>query len=476
MIVEAGPVPSAPSPLSAESPAEWRFVEMVYAPLFSKNGNGGFAPYLAESATSLNEGKSLQVAIREDAVWQNGKSVTPLDVVYTYTLAKEGKWNNAWRDQLRAIESVRRSDDGFEVVFDFKHAVKNPERLLTVPLLPNGLHGPGDEPDRQRPLPLAAIGAGPYMPAGPNEMTHLVLHKDAVRKPRISEIRIMTAGNRALALDIVRLMPNAVTFDADPTDAALLNQEFGVRMLRMPQERLLALVFSAKGSLLANKRFRQAVIAGMDRSELFVPGEPGRPSAAPVIPGDVNYPAHLNGVKRDSIEARRILWWSDWERDSDQIYFLTEGALSDKEPAAIKLLVDADDSVSLRRAILFKQRMLESAIQVNLDTRPRFEFMGRIRARAFPSALVSIDLPLDGNLSPLFHSKGGRNLMGFSNPKVDQLLEAGDMAGAIKAIVQLEPMIFIGIQRTVGAAGAKVKGSFLTGRGGLGRIEKWRVQ
>jgi hypothetical protein len=402
--------------------------------------------------------------------------VSPLDVIYTYRLAMAGKWNKAWVDLLRPLTGVRRSDDGFDLVFEFERPLQNAQRLLTVPLIPRGLHGPLDEPERQRPRPLEVMGAGPYLPAGLGKLYQLNVYKDAVRKPKISEIRFMTAGSRSLALEYVRLMPNAVTFDADPIDAPMLNLEFGVRMLKVPGQRLLVLAYNAKDSLLGNKRFRAAVVAGIDRGEFLIPGEPGRPTLAPVSANHSDYPRDLKAPKRDNIEARRILWWSDWQRDSDQIFFLKEGALSDKEPATIRLLVDSDNAVNLRRAAIFKQRMLEAAIRVKLEVRPRFEFQSRIRAKTYRAAKISLELPLNGGLYALFHSKGGRNLIGFSDPAVDKALEAGNLGAAIKGIMEKAPMIFLGLQRRVGAAGTRVKGSALLGRGGLGRIEKWRLR
>ncbi|HIN86092.1 MAG TPA: hypothetical protein EYN06_06390, partial [Myxococcales bacterium] len=371
---------------------------------------------------------------------------------------------------------VRQSDDGFDVIFEFDAPVKDPQKLLTVPLLPSGLHGPLNDPDHQRPLPHGVLGAGPYVPAGANKLNVLTVFKDAVRKPKISEIRIMTAGSRGMAMELVRLMANAVTFDSNPVDATLLNQEFGIHMLKMPGQRLLVLAYNPSDSLLGKKRFREAVLAGIDRNEFFIPGEPGRPSLAPVSTNHAHYPRDLKAPTRDSIEARRILWWSDWERDSDQIYFLKEGALSDKEPAAIRLLVDGDSAVDLRRAAIFKQRMLEAAISVTLDVRPRFEFLGRIRSQTYSTSLVSLEMPQDGNLRSLFHSKGGLNVVGFSDAEVDKALEIGDVDAAIRGIVAKAPMIFLGLQRKVGAAGKKVKGSALIGRGGLGRIEKWQIR
>jgi ABC-type transport system substrate-binding protein len=124
VVVEAGALPAGPSPLSAESPAEWRFVELCYAPLFAIDPNDKATPYLAESAKVLDGGKQLLVTLRADALWHDGRAVSPLDVIYTYRLAMAGKWNKAWVDLLRPLTGVRRSDDGFDLVLNLNGLFK----------------------------------------------------------------------------------------------------------------------------------------------------------------------------------------------------------------------------------------------------------------------------------------------------------------------------------------------------------------
>ena len=63
LLVESGPRANGPSPLSAETAGDWRFVELVYAPLFSTDGNGGLVPFLAEKVTVEDGGKRLIVTV-----------------------------------------------------------------------------------------------------------------------------------------------------------------------------------------------------------------------------------------------------------------------------------------------------------------------------------------------------------------------------------------------------------------------------
>lgn len=477
VLVETEPVPAGPSPLSAESPADWRFVELVYAPLFTADNNGGHNALLADRLQVLDGGKKLQVSLNDNAKWSAGRDIRPADVVYTYTLAHEGKWNRAWSDLLAPLKSVSTSDDGFGVVFELHRAVDHPERLLTVPLLPAGLHGPLDEPKRQRPLPLGVIGAGPYRLATEQVNSRLIVNEHSVLKPRISEIRIVSAGSRRLAAEYVRLVGDAVTFDVAPEDAALLSRELGGRVLQATRKRIVALAFRAKSTILGDPDVLEAAKRLVNRAELSSRGERFKASAAPVEKRSSLYPAGLVVPGFDAIEAERILWWQGgWKREPHEKWFVRKDAKGATEELSMPLLIDGDDRESVRRAAILSRRFADSGIRLKVDPRPRLEFRSRVSSREFPAALVYLDVSDPGALHRLFHTKGGDNVMGFSNANVDQHLEAGDLKGAVKAIVAAERLLFLGLREDVGAAGKNVLVPRISGRGGMAHVHKWRIQ
>lgn len=477
VLIESSPIPAGPSPLSAETPAEWRFVELVYASLFSADNNGGYEPVLAAKVTLEDGGRKLIVSLHDEARFSNGRDVSPADVIYTYTLAKEGKWNKAWTDGLRALKSVERHPNGFDVVFEFAVPLTRPQALLTVPIIPSGLHGPLDDTTRQRPLPLGVIGAGPFKLAEDTVKSRLVVSESSLRKPKISEIRILSAGSRRLAADFVRLMGDAVTFDVAPEDAVTLRAEFGAHLIETQRRRLIALAYNPKQSLLKDPIVRRAFDHVVNRSELFTSGEGARTGAAPVDRRSEDYPKGLQPAKFDLDEAERLLWWEGgWQREPHQQVFVRKTANNATEELEVTLLVDADDRHGLRRAWILREQCRRAGIGLKVDPRPRFEFYSRVRSKEFPAALVALDLSEDDDLKPLFHSKGGRNVLNFANPGLDEVLSGGDRKAAVELVARIEPMIFFGITRDVGAAGKNVTIPRVVGRGGMGRVDKWRIQ
>ena len=464
--------PAGPSPLSAETDAEWRFVELVYAPLYTATATGGFEPAIANTYGTSADGKTLTVTLKDGVAFSTGRPVRARDVVYTYDLARAGKWNRAWVDKLRTIDAVEVS--GEQVIIRLKSRPDKPELLLAVPLIPHGLHGKGED---LRPLPLGVIGAGPFKLATETDNSRLVANETSVLTPRIAEVRILSVGSPELALQTVRLMSESVSFVAARLPRTARELEFSDRTIQDSRLDVLALAFDPESSLLADPLVRRAVDRIVSRSELFAPHESARPGLAPVARRDPAYPRGLKFVGRDPVEAQRLLWWEGgWQREPDQPYFIRKGKDGATVDLEFTLVIDGDDGASRRRARILEARFAQAGINLIVDARPRREYESRVRSRKFPAALVTITLPGDGDLAGAFHSKGGDRVLKFEDADVDRALDAGDRKSAVRLLTEKAPAIFLGTRQRIGLTGGSVQVPAVVGRGGLARVHKWRVR
>ena len=475
-IVESEPIPAGPSPLSASKASDWRFVEVVYAPLFMKNNAGQYAPYLAESLAVEADGKRLVVTLKDGAKWSNGRPISAVDVVYTYELARIGKWNQAWIDLLRPLSKVEMAANGFDIVFELSTPAPVPAALLRVPLVRAGLHGPLDLPERQRPVPMGVIGAGPYQLSTPDNYQQLTINPNAIRKPRINEVRFVSIGDRRLAAEYVRLNGDAVTFDVAPPDLALLRAEFQRRQLRQTGQELIGLIYHPTASSLSDPSVRKAIHHLIRREELFAPTEGCQPSALPIHPDQSDRETPFPVPSFDIVEAERVLWWADWQREPHQPYFVRVTEAGTTEELSIPMLVDADDTYAVRRAAILRERLRAAGIRLVVDARPRRELESRIRSGEFPMALLSTRLPPTQGLRSLFHSQGGQNFLRFGHEDIDAALDAQDENAAVAAIAEHWPMIVLGFRTVHGITGRNLNAPLVQGRGGLGRVDRWWIQ
>ncbi len=473
VLVETEPVPGGASPLSARTPAEWRFVELIYAPLMAPDGAGGYENVLAAKVSLEDGGQAVRITLRDDARWSNEREITALDVAYTYELARTGKWNGVFQHTLANVSGVEKGSDGFGVTLRLRAPITSAGPVLAVPLIPHGLHGPLNDEARQRPLPLATIGAGPFKLMNEGDSSRFVASATSVRPPKISEIRVLSVGSRAIAADVVRLMGDAVTFELARPDAAIAAAEFGVRRLDAPRTRVEVIAFDPKASPLGDPAIRAAFGAAIDRSELFASGAGGRAGAAPVSRRSAIYPKDLAPV-RNADAARAGIASAGWT--------VVPGAFAHRDVNGSKLqlelplLFDGDDPEALRRVAVLAARLKEVGIELAPDPRPRLELLDRVRSRQFPAALVSLEGGTDDSMPGLLRTGGALNVLGWSSGEVDGAIDRGDLAAAVRAAVDAFPALFLGVRADVGAVGKNVTAPAVLGKGGFARIDRWQIR
>lgn len=470
-VVQAEPIPGGPSPLSALTESDWRFVELVYAPLYSKSKNS-FTPWLARGVSQDKSGRRLTVMLADNAQWSTGRDVTAKDVVYTYELARAGKWNRAYAVTLEPISEVRIADNGIDIEFELKHQVETPEALLTVPLLPNGLHGPLNDPSRQRPLPLGVLGAGPFKLKTAQDTATLVFNSNCIRRPHISEVRFVSSGEPGLSIDMVRLNGDTVTFDTTPDSETIASREFAGGHLQLTVPKVVMVAVGSAKSGWTNPTLAQAVRKVVHRKELFSTQANERPSTVPLPPGDSGDFEPTNIPAPDVAGARKLLEAEGWTQTFGTKVYTRKGKSGETERLELPLLVDADDNTILRRAFILRQRFLRAGIDLRIDARPRLELLSRLASREFSAALVS----LQGDLLSLFHSKGAWNFSGFSDDATDTALRSKQWAAATKRIIAHAPSLVLGIVPRSGKRGRNVMAPRLTGLGGFSEFYKWRIR
>jgi peptide/nickel transport system substrate-binding protein len=132
---------------------------LIYEPLlqFDVAAPPKYYPWLATSYSWSNGGKSITFAIRSGVKWNNGKPLTPADVVFTYNLVKSNTAIN-----LAGIPITSVSSSGSNVTINFSSPeYLNLQQIAGVPILPQSQWGSAGNPATY--TDATPIGTGPYM-------------------------------------------------------------------------------------------------------------------------------------------------------------------------------------------------------------------------------------------------------------------------------------------------------------------------
>src|ERR1035441_7089937 len=118
-------------------------------------------PYLAESWKLADDGKSLTLNLRKDALFHDGKPVTSADVAFTVMAIKA---NHPFQTMMGPVEKVDTPDPYTAII---RMSVPHPAIVLAMspalcPILPKHVYGDGQDLKSHPKNGEGLIGSGPF--------------------------------------------------------------------------------------------------------------------------------------------------------------------------------------------------------------------------------------------------------------------------------------------------------------------------
>jgi peptide/nickel transport system substrate-binding protein len=215
----------------------------------------------------------------------------------------------------------------------------------------------------------------------------------------------------------------------NPEDVAALDDSRWVR--RSLHGTTLSLVYlNPQVSFFQDRLVRRALQQGLDRTLLIeeVLDGQARPLDSPIV-GDLwAHEGDPDAYAFDPARAALLLNAAGWDLDE-------AGRTKDGTPLRFSLAA-SDDPVQVELAQEIARQWGELGIQADVQVSGASQFVeGVLLPREFEAALVSIDPGPDPDPYPFWHSTQalgeGRNLAGFADATVDQLLEGGREAPSV---------------------------------------------
>lgn len=399
-------------------------------------------PRLAKSWEISGDGLTYAFELVEGATWHDGEPVTADDVAFTVYMILHpdytGPFGAAWtliegaeevtEGGAESIESIS-LDGPTSVSFTLSSPYApflalGAARLKVIPQHLLADVGPGEmlESDfEQNP-----VGSGPY---------RFVSHaRDADWV--VEAYEDYWGGAPAVKRFVHRVIPDTQTLViametgeihgsiyAAPTMAERLREQPTLEVIIPPFSYSEALVFNNDDPVLSNKAIRKAVALGLDTQTfadefLLGLGEPGR---GPIAPANWAFNENIEPYPYDVDQARSIIEDDGWTLGSDDIYE------KDGLRASFTFLTN-QGNVMREDFGTFLQAQMQT---LGIEVQPEFvewgllvsSFTSKDYQSAFDGwvgALVDPD-----ELYEQFHSNGSTNNVNYSNPELDQLLEAG---------------------------------------------------
>ena len=230
-------------------------------------------PYLAESWKLAEDGKSLQLNLRKNVLFHDGKPVTSADVAFSIMAIKA---NHPFQTMLAPVEKVDTPDAYTATI---RMSVPHPAIVLAMspalcPILPKHIYGDGQDLKSHPRNTTDVIGSGPFRVTEFKPSQRIVLERFdkffLPNKPYLDKVILTISPDSAsLLLSLERGDVQMLPFATNPTDLKRLAGDKNVNLTPKGYEGagpLNWLAFNTLKKPLSDVAVRKAIATSIDKN------------------------------------------------------------------------------------------------------------------------------------------------------------------------------------------------------------------
>ena len=404
----------------------------IYDRLIDRRLDGTYAPSVARSWFSPDDGKTWRFALEPGVRTHSGEALTAQDAVFALR-AFQGHfkilYNSGYTITIQTVEATEPTT----LTVALTHPAGSIEALLHwIPLLPRAAFESAEYAGGQR------IGTGPFMLSQfePGQIITLTANTDYWQgPPRVDGVVV---HNYTSPDDMVQALLNGsvdVISDVPPHLIAALKGDPGIQVVSGPQVRVRALLFNVSNRehstghpALRDKRVRIAIAQAIDKQQLIDMtlvgrGMPGLGIVPPVLGAWFN--SSLKDVSFDLAAARLALDNAGYQdTDNDGVREMPDAT----RPLSLRLYAPSGPGGADQAAAMVGNWLAQAGIMVTVST------MDSAALASACSTSFDYDMALwnrDGGPDPGFllstltsdQISLGLNWTGYSNPDFDALYQ-----------------------------------------------------
>jgi peptide/nickel transport system substrate-binding protein len=481
--------PASLNPLLLSFTAPSDIQEKLFLSLHSFDKDMNIVPELAESWKFSEDFREVTYYLRKDVKWSDGQPVTAEDVKYTFDLMVDPKVNYSRAGYLQFVEKVEVVNT-YAVRFKFN-------RLYSDELFDTGIIVlPKHALESQTSLASGEFDAspvtdGPYKVEQWARGDRLVLSANPgfyKGKPALEQIVIRFFGDEAGLEAALQKGEVDMTEELSPQAIMKLQGDPNLVTIDYPGKSYAYLGWNLKSPLFSSVEMRKAFAMAVDPAEIIqsVLLGKGKTAAGPILPSSWAYDENLKPMPYDPEMARNALaeqGWKTLNRDG----FL---AKAPRQVLQINLLLAQGQPVLEASAVIIQKQLKAVGVKVNVQVADARTFIQKIRTGAYDVMLFSWKNDLKVDPTAVWHTKidnkGKFNLLDYSNPQVDSLIDQG--LGTLsrrkakdiwvrfqQVLAQEQPTTYLFVPNAVAMVYKGVKGAQSDARGPLASLDEWWI-
>jgi peptide/nickel transport system substrate-binding protein len=225
---------------------------------------------------------------------------------------------------------------------------------------------------------------------------------------------------------------------------------------------------------------------GIDRETMVesIWGDLARPIASPIPPDTWAWSEEVSPLPYDPGEARRLLDAAGWvDRDGDGV------REKDGRPFRFRLVTNAGNSQREDALVIIQDQLKRIGVAVVPEALEFHTMIEQITEGSFDATVIGWAIPTTFDFRFAYHSAeiGGANVIGFSDPEVDRLLEEARLAPDLPAMgpyldrlqalqQELQPYTYLWQSKRLLGIRERVHGARPDHLHALGNLREWWVE
>lgn len=416
------------NPLFVQDEAENVANKLVYSGLTRTVSATEYVPDLAESWAISTDKLTYNFKLKKNIKWHDGEPFTANDVVYTVNLIQNPDTRTSLSQVWRGVKVEKVND--YEVKFVLPNAFPEFLDVANQAILPSHILSSTDPKNiKVAEFNTDPVGTGPYKFVRFDQIgtqTGVVFESNrdfAIKRPYIDQIRLVLYDD---SISLVKGLARRQV--AGVADVAIdkISEVKRLANLRISQNYLPqyeVLNFNYKNEILADKAVRLALAAALNRTEIVTGALDGnaREISVPLLPGRSGFDPKAKGVPYNVAGANETLDKAGWVKG--------DKGIRQKNGKELKLrLVYIENTENNKVTAIIKKQF--EAVGVKTELLPESVNMintNYIRPRNYDMLMIGQNVGINADLYSFWHSSQiadpGLNLTGFSDKKVDKLLE-----------------------------------------------------
>jgi peptide/nickel transport system substrate-binding protein len=432
LVVMADREPDQLNPLTFNSTPAYQAVHLMFRALAARDSTlSNYAPDLATSWV-LKENNTVELRLRNDVFWHDGRRVSAHDVVFTIERQRDPSTGSPRRGDVAAVVSaVARDSFTVDIQLDRGGLYTVNALLEVVPVPKHLLENVATAQMSNAPYNRNPIGNGFYRFGEWQAGRQLTLYADTAKPD----------GRAAIDRIVMRFIPDVnaamtelltgqgdLIYKLPTSQQQRARQSSTVQVYTGQRVRPAWIAWNTRRAPLDDRRVRRALLMGIDRATLAkgLFSGLGEPALSPIPVRLREHSPDVRPIPYDPQQAQQLLAQAGW-RDSNR-----DGIL-DKGGRPLRIEIEFISSDQTRQDVLIAiQSMLRT---IGVDVVPRaFEsttWVQHLREGSFAGSFWGWGWGpgvVGPNAEMIFHSRSippkGPNFAAARNARVDQLIDS----------------------------------------------------